>query len=144
VGRTALAETSTLAVAKGETVSGAVDLPESAPAVNVAIRDATGQTIRTLKLGAQPAGLATFAWNGLDADGKPAPAGKYSFAATYQSSTETVVADTLVRAPIDSVLLGTDGFSVELRGIGEVPFTAVREIRNEKSSDAQAAAGAAD
>jgi hypothetical protein len=28
-------------------------------------------------------------------------------------------------------LLGADGFSVELRGIGELPFTAVREIRNE-------------
>ena len=142
VGRSALAETSTLAVTKGQRVSGAVDLPASAPAVSVAIRDATGQTVRTLSLGAQPSGLATFDWDGLDADGKPAPAGRYTFAATYQASTETVVADTLLRAPIDSVLLGADGFSVELRGIGEVPFTAVREIRNETSSDTQAAAGA--
>ncbi len=142
VGRTALAETSSLTVAKGQRVSGAVDLPESAPAVKVAVRDATGQTIRTLSLGAQPAGLATFEWNGLDSDGKPAPAGKYTFAATYQANNETVAADTLLRAPVDSVLLGADGFTVELRGIGEVPFTAVREIRSEPSSDAQAAAGA--
>jgi hypothetical protein len=35
-------------------------------------------------------------------------------------------------------LLGADGFSVELRGIGELPFTAVREIRNESASDAGA------
>lgn len=142
VGRSALVETSTLAVTEGQSVSGAVDLPTSAPAVTVAIQDATGQTVRTLKLGAQPPGLATFEWDGLDSAGKKAPAGRYTFAATYPSSTETVVADTLLRAPIDSVLLGTDGFSVELRGIGEVPFTAVREIRAETSSNAQAAAGA--
>jgi flagellar basal-body rod modification protein FlgD len=142
VGRNALVKASTLAVKEGQRVSGAVDLPTSAPGVKVAIRDATGQTIRTLTLGAQPPGLATFEWNGLDGNGKAAPAGKYTFAATYPSSDETVVADTFLRAPIDSVLMGADGFSVELRGIGEVPFAAVREIRNE-SSDAQAAAGAA-
>jgi flagellar basal-body rod modification protein FlgD len=142
VGRSALAETSTLAVAAGQPVSGAVDLQTSAPAVTVAIQDASGQTVRTLKLGAQPPGLAAFEWDGLDSAGKRAPAGRYTFAATYPSSTETVVADTLLRAPIDSVLLGTDGFSVELRGIGEVPFNAVREIRNETFLAAQAAAGA--
>ena len=32
---------------------------------------------------------------------------------------------------IDSVLFGADGFTVELRGIGEMPFSAIREIRNE-------------
>ena len=52
-----------------------------------------------------------------------------------------MVADTLIRAPIDSVLIGADGFSVELRGIGELPFTAVREIRNDVVTAAPAAAG---
>ena len=47
-----------------------------------------------------------------------------------------------MRAPIDSVLIGADGFSVELRGIGELPFTAVREIRNDVVTAAPAAAGA--
>ena len=99
--------------------------------VRVAIRDEQGQTVRTLELGAQSEGLATFTWDGLDDDGEPVPAGRYSFTAAYRSGTESVAADTLLRAPIDSVLLGEDGFTVELRGIGEMPFTAVREIRNE-------------
>jgi flagellar basal-body rod modification protein FlgD len=143
VGRSALVSRNTLTVAEGQTVAGAVHLPASTSGVNVAIRDVTGQTIQTLTLGARSPGLAAFQWNGLDDAGEPAPAGAYTFTASYQSATEMVAADTLLRAPIDSVLLGAGGFTVELRGIGEVPFTAVREIRNETSTDARAAAGAA-
>jgi flagellar basal-body rod modification protein FlgD len=143
VGRSALASTSTITVAEGQAVTGAVDLPASTSAVNVAVRDVTGETVRTLNLGARTSGLAAFEWDGLDDAGNRAPAGRYTFSAAYQSATETVAADTLLRAPIDSVLLGADGFTVDLRGIGEVPFTAVREIRNETSTDARAAAGAA-
>ena len=142
VGRSALASKDTLLVSAGQAVTGAVDLPESAPAVRVEIRDVTGETVRTLTLGSQTPGLAAFEWNGLDDAGDPVAGGRDTFTASYQSATEMVAADTLLRAPIDSVLLGADGFTVELRGIGEVPFSAVREIRNEHSTDAQAAAGA--
>ena len=141
VGRSALVRASALGVVAGQPVAGAVDLPSSTSAVSVAIRDERGQTVRTLELGAQTEGLATFTWDGLDDDGEPVAAGRYSFAAAYRTGTESVAADTLLRAPIDSVLLGADGFNVELRGIGELPFTAVREIRNETAS-APAAAGA--
>ena len=142
VGRSALASTSTLGIAAGQAVAGAVDLPATSSTVSLAIRDSSGQTVRTLQLGAQPEGLVPFAWDGRTDDGTAAPAGRYTFDATYFSGTESVVADTLVRAPIDSVLLGADGFSVELRGIGELPFTAVREIRNDVVTAAPAAAGA--
>jgi flagellar basal-body rod modification protein FlgD len=131
VGRSALARTSRIDVAAGQAVSGAVDLPASSAAAAVAIRDATGQTVRTLSLGAQPSGLASFTWDGLDDNGRAAAAGRYSFTASYLAGTETVAADTLLRAPIDSVLVDGNSFSVELRGIGELPFTAVREIRSE-------------
>jgi len=131
VGRSALVRAAALGVVAGQSVAGAVDLPSSASAVSVAIRDENGRTVRTVELGAQTEGLATFTWDGLDDRGEPAPAGRYTFAAAYRSGAESVAADTLLRAPIDSVLLGADGFSVELRGIGELPFTAVREIRNE-------------
>jgi flagellar basal-body rod modification protein FlgD len=139
VGRSALARTSRLEIVAGQAVSGAVDLPASSAATAVAIRDAAGQTVRTLPLGAQPSGLAGFTWDGLDDNGRPVTAGRYSFTASYLAGTESVAADTLLRAPIDSVLLDTDGFSVELRGIGELPFTAVREIRNETTAAPAAA-----
>lgn len=138
VGRSALVQAAALDVVAGQSVAGAVDLPGSTSALSVAIRDEKGQTVRTLELGAQTEGLATFTWDGLDDDGDPVPAGHYSFSAAYRSGNESVGADTLLRAPIDSVLLGSDGFSVELRGIGELPFTAVREIRNETTLAAPA------
>ena len=142
VGRSALVETSTMRIATGQTVAGAIDLPSSSPAVSVSIRDAAGQPVRTIQLGAQTQGLTQFTWDGLADDGTAAPAGRYTFGAAYLSGTDSVAADTLLRAPIDSVLFGADGFDVELRGIGELPFTAVREIRNEVTST-PAPAGAA-
>jgi flagellar basal-body rod modification protein FlgD len=140
VGRSALAATSSFSLVEGRSVAGAVDLPTASATVGVEIRDALGQTVRTISLGAHAEGLAHFTWDGLADDGTVAPAGRYSFRATYWSGAESIAANTLLRAPIDSVLLGADGFSVELRGIGEVPFAAVREIRNEVSSTAPAGA----
>jgi flagellar basal-body rod modification protein FlgD len=130
VGRSALVETSSLVLSESAGVAGAVDLPASTSGITVTVRDALGQPVRTLELGTQAAGLVPFVWDGRDAEGAAAPPGRYTFTAAYRAGTESVAADTLVRAPIDSVLLGAGGFSVELRGIGEVPFTAVREIRN--------------
>jgi flagellar basal-body rod modification protein FlgD len=138
VGRTALVAASARGIASGETVGGAVDVSQATSALTVTIRDATGQPVRTLELGAQPSGLAAFTWDGLTEDGEPAPAGRYSFSAGYRSGEDEVAADMLLRAPIDSVLLGSDRFSVELRGIGELPFSAVREIRNEQAAAAAA------
>jgi flagellar basal-body rod modification protein FlgD len=142
VGRSALVESSTIGVAAGQSVTGAIDLPSVSSQVSLSIRDATGQTVRTIQLGAQSEGLASFTWDGLADDGSAVSAGRYTFGATYLSGTDSVVADILLRAPIDSVLLGADGFGVELRGIGELPFTALREIRNEVTS-APVAVGAA-
>jgi flagellar basal-body rod modification protein FlgD len=134
VGRSALVETSSMALAAGQTVAGAIDLPASSASVRLTITDATGQAVRTVQLGQQPKGLVSFVWDGLDDDGRAVQAGTYEFEATYFDGDDSVVADTLLRAPIDSVLLGADGFGVELRGIGELPFSAVREIRNEVTS----------
>jgi flagellar basal-body rod modification protein FlgD len=140
VGRTALAATSSIGIAAGQPVGGAVDLQTASSAVTLTIRDAAGQPVRTLNLGAQPAGLASFVWDGRTDAGEPVAGGRYTFTAAYRAGADSVAAETLVSAPIDSVLLGADGFSVELRGIGEVPFNSVREIRNELASSVPAPA----
>ncbi len=65
------------------------------------------------------------------ADGSEAPPGTYKLAASYQAGNEIAAADTLVTAPVDSVVFGPKGFTVQVRGFGELPFSAVREIRSE-------------
>jgi len=134
VGRSALVATSTMTVPAGQTVTGAVDLPASTGSLSVSVRDATGQVVRRLELGSNPAGLASFTWDGMTDAATPAPAGRYTFAAEFRSGAEVEAAETLLSAPVDSVLFDASGFRVQLRGIGELPFTAVREIRNELTS----------
>jgi flagellar basal-body rod modification protein FlgD len=134
VGRSALAEASAVAIGAGQSVQGAVDLPATSGTVTVTVRDAAGQVVRQLDLGSHAEGLANFTWDGMADDGTPAPAGRYTFNSQFQSGNQMEAADTLISAPVDSVLFGADGFSVQLRGIGELPFTAVREIRNDFTS----------
>ncbi len=130
VGRSALVETSTMAIAAGQPVAGAVDLPASTSALTVTVRDSTGQVVRTIPLGANPEGQASFVWDGTTDSGGTAPAGRYTFGAEFRSGSTIEAGTTLLAAPIDSVKLDSTGFSVELRGVGEIPFSSVREISN--------------
>ena len=113
-----------------EIFDAAVDLPATTGGLHVEVRDAAGAIVKHIELGAQPAGLVRFNWDGTNDSGQPMPAGSYRLAANFASGTGSEVADTLVSAHVDSVMFGADGFTVELRGIGEMPFSSVRERRN--------------
>jgi len=130
VGRSALVEASTMEAGDGQAVAGAVDLPDSTSSLTVTVRDSTGQVVRTLPLGANAKGEAPFVWDGMTDTGGVAPAGTYTFGAEFRSGSTVETGTTLLVAQIDSVKLGTDGFSVELRGIGEKPFSSVKQIGN--------------
>jgi flagellar basal-body rod modification protein FlgD len=131
VGRSALVESGFAALENGGGVEGAVELPSSTGGLNVEVRDATGQVVRHLQLGGQGAGLVRFTWDGETDAGDRAGPGLYEIVASFQKGNGTEAATTFVSAPVDSVLFGADGFSVQLRGLGEMPFSAVREIRND-------------
>lgn len=143
VGRSALVESAGVSIASGQSVLGAVDMPTSSGSVKVEVRDAAGQLVRTLDLGTRPPGLATFTWDGMTDTGTQAAGGRYTFLAGFQSEGKVEAAETLVSASVESVLFGADGFRVRLRGIGDVPFGAVREIREPVSAAAPAPAGTA-
>ena len=87
--------------------------------------------VRQLDIGGHGEGLARFTWDGRMADGSDAPPGAYKLAANYQAGNEIAAAETLVTAPVESVVFGPQGFTVQVRGLGELPFSAVREIRSE-------------
>ena len=115
----------------GRPLEGAVDVPSGAQSVKVLIADTSGQIVRTLDLGAQAPGLASFSWDGLADSGVAATPGRYTLRAqTYLNGRAMDAAQTLISAPVESVTLGAGqaGLSLSLRGLGDMPFSAVRRI----------------
>ncbi len=128
VGRSVLVESGEGFLEDGAAVDGAVDLPIGTSRVLVQITDATGQLVRQISLGANPDGLVSFLWRGETDTGVMAPPGRYNIAAQYFDGQEMQSAPTLVHAEVQSVTVGARGLSVQLRGLGDVPFGVVREI----------------
>jgi flagellar basal-body rod modification protein FlgD len=59
-----------------------VTLGGAAQSVSVAVQDSSGNTVRTLTMGPQPAGPLQVTWDGKNTDGTAAPSGSYSATVT--------------------------------------------------------------
>lgn len=128
VGHNVLVPASSVALGVSGPVSLAADVPASGDVV-VDVTDASGQVVRRMDLGAQPAGLARFQWDGIDSSGARAAAGSYSFTARVVNGTQTQTADTLVSGKVDSVSLDSGGaLTLNIEGAGAVAFSKIRQI----------------
>ena len=128
VGRTVLTEGT---VAYGRTdggLAGAIELGGDATDVRVTISDANGQTLKTLSLGKQAKGTASYDWDGKTDAGVDAGTGPFSISITAQNDGNAVAATGLVWAPVQSVSTASGALRLSLPGIGDVPATAVRQI----------------
>ncbi len=128
VGRSVLVEVGEGLLELDGALTGAVDLPIGSSAVSVQITDGSGQIIRQLELGTNAEGLVSFRWGGETDTGVAAPPGRYFVSAQYFNGQEMQSASTLIDASVESVTLGTGGLAINLRGLGVVPFSVVREI----------------
>jgi len=133
LGHQALVNSSTATIAAGATVTGAVNVPQSTSQVTLSITDSNGALVTQINLGAQSAGLANFSWNGTTGSGSQAPAGTYTLAATYAGATSGgTAATTLVNGTVESVSMGAGsaGLTLNVAGVGSVPFSNVQQISN--------------
>jgi flagellar basal-body rod modification protein FlgD len=133
LGHQALVNSSTATIAAGATVTGAVNVPQSTSQVTLSITDSNGALVSQINLGAQSAGLANFSWNGTTGSGSQAPAGTYTLAATYAGATSGgTAATTLVNGTVESVSMGAGsaGLTLNVAGVGSVPFSNVQQISN--------------
>ncbi|WP_277970026.1 flagellar hook assembly protein FlgD [Sphingomonas echinoides] len=129
VGRTVLTEGSTAYARAAGGLAGAVELDKDATGVTVSIRDANGQTLNTLSLGAQKAGTATYDWDGKDASGASAGSGPFTVSVEAADGGEAVTARNLVWAPVAAVSMPATGSPMlTLPGIGQVATSAVRQV----------------
>jgi flagellar basal-body rod modification protein FlgD len=128
VGRSVLIESSTAVLDDSGAVLGAIELGTGTSAVQIQISDANGEPIRQIDLGSQSAGRVEFRWRGETDAGVAAPPGSYSVTAQYFERNQMNGAPVLVNARVESVIFGSGGVEVKLSGLGQVPFSLVKEI----------------
>lgn len=99
-------------------MSAMVKVPQALDNLFVRIENAQGQLVRTLDVGAKPAGDAKVEWDGLDENGNPLPGGKYAVKAGGLLDGETREFEVSTYANVNSVLLGKGDGNVLLNLAG--------------------------
>lgn len=127
VGREALVDASSLALATGTGVRGEISATSAGP-VGVEIVDASGQVVRRTQVEATSAGNVPFAWDGKDDTGNPAPSGVYTVRAMQGVGESAQQLGVRVAARVDSVSIESTGLVLNLSGLGSHPLGAVRRI----------------
>jgi flagellar basal-body rod modification protein FlgD len=106
-------------------LNGAVNVPTSGNYVTVQVKDASGNTVRTLSLGQPDAGLAQFTWDGKSDDGTQMPDGVYQVSAT----SGTTAVNTFVRGKVEGVgASGSDGTYVQVAGYGGALLSQIAQV----------------
>jgi flagellar basal-body rod modification protein FlgD len=133
LGHQALVTSPTAQLAANGTVTGAVSVPQSTASVVLSIADSSGNVVRTIGLGAQSSGNASFSWDGKESNGSQAPAGTYTLTAQYAGQTNSsTAATTAVNGTVESVSMGAGsaGLTLNVAGVGSVPFSSLQQISN--------------
>lgn len=108
---------------------GGFELAEPADKVIVTVKDSSGVALRDIELGAQPAGVGTFGWDGLAASGDEAADGHYSFSVTALRGEEEVAVTTLSFGAVSSAAAGNEGDAqLEVGELGYFGMDTVRKI----------------
>ncbi|MDQ1158065.1 flagellar basal-body rod modification protein FlgD [Sphingomonas sp. SORGH_AS 950] len=129
VGKTVLTQGTTAYGRTSGGLAGQVELDAAASDVTVTIADASGGVLKTLSLGAQKAGAASYDWDGKTADGKSAGSGPFTISVSANNGSTAVTSRSLVWAPVQSVSLPSTGSPVlTVAGLGQVQLSAVRAV----------------
>ncbi|WP_312489550.1 flagellar hook assembly protein FlgD [Sphingomonas sp.] len=129
VGKTVLTEGTTAYGRTSGGLTGQVELDTAATDVSVTISDAHGAVLKTLPLGMQKAGTASYDWDGRTEDGQEAGPGPFTISVGALDGSNVVNARSLVWAPVQSVSMPSNGTPVlSVAGLGQVQLSAVRSV----------------
>ncbi|MGO4220260.1 flagellar hook assembly protein FlgD [Lysobacter sp. TAF61] len=127
VGHDALVEVDTVELAAGAGVEGEVTAAK-AGTITFEVVDAAGVRVRQMAVEAGAAGDTKFRWDGLNDNGQPMPAGRYTIRATTGSTTDSESLAVRVAARVDSVSVEPTGLVLNLAGVGSHPLSSIRRI----------------
>lgn len=129
VGRTVLVPSSLGTMTAEGGLKGQINVAEPVTDLRVQIYTQTGVPVKTIEMGAA-SGNTDFTWDGSDGNGQSLNPGVYQFKATGTINGENTVFATSTVAKVESVLVGrgSQGLTMNLAGIGSVPFSEAEEI----------------
>lgn len=107
---------------------GGFELTQSTDSVTIAIKDKAGALVRNMELGAQPAGMGHWKWDGLDNNGAAVADGSYIFtASTVQGGINTDVSG-LQFGMVNSVSQGKQGVTLSVGQLEGIAISQVKQI----------------
>ncbi len=127
IGRGVLVDGTGVNLLNGAAYGGA-DLAQPADSARVMIYDQSGALVRTIDLGAQPAGITKWAWDGLDASGAQAADGSYTFAVNATQGQNSVAATGLQFGMVNSVTQTPQGVLLSVGRMEGITLAQIRQI----------------
>jgi len=128
VGKQALLESDTLELNESGEVKGAIVAEKPVDNLTLRIEDASGQLVKTIDLGTQPASAVRFAWDGKNEAGERLPPGEYKVKAEGSTDGEFSSLPIASFKNIESVNInGSSGIIINTKE-GAVRLTDVAEI----------------
>lgn len=128
VGKKALLESDTLELTESAEARGSVVAENPVESLKLRIEDESGQLVRTIDMGSQPAGAIRFAWDGKNEAGERLPPGDYKIKAEGSTSGEFSSLPIATFKNIESVNInGANGIIINTKE-GAVRLTDVAEI----------------
>ncbi|MEQ1515628.1 MAG: flagellar hook capping FlgD N-terminal domain-containing protein [Usitatibacteraceae bacterium] len=129
-GRQVLIDGNTLNLSKSSgtlAANGGFDLALDAERVTVDIKDAKGDIVKHLDLGAQTAGPGSFKWDGALDKGSAAE-GKYTFDVKAYNGTVPVTTVALMAARVEGTAITPQGVRLTLENLGSRYYSDVRMV----------------
>lgn len=113
----------------GLSAVGGYNLGANASSVTVTVKDAAGNTVRTISEGAQSGGFQVFTWDGKTDAGKVAPAGSYQFSVSASNSSGTVSTTSYkVMTVVGSVPQSDGSIELMLSDGSQVSYSAIKQF----------------
>lgn len=109
IGKDVLAAGHDITVSKGAASAFGVQLGGPAGDVSVKITDSAGQTVRSLKLGAEQGGMTPLTWDGKNDAGVKVPDGAYQFKVSASNGEDPVTASGMAQSKVQSVIQQPNG-----------------------------------
>lgn len=107
---------------------GGFDLTQPVDSAKVSVYDQTGALVSSIDIGAQPAGITKWQWDGKDNAGAVLPNGAYTFKVDASQAGSTVAATNLQYGVVNSVTQGATGLSLSVGSLQNIALTQVQQI----------------